>query len=185
MRPILADIRKLVDEELIPAEAEVVRSGFSASVPLLAEKRARVKAAGFWAPQLSRDLGGMGLSLQEHALVSEVLGRTPIGHYCFGCQAPDAGNMEVLHQYGSAEHKERWLKPLATGEIRSCFSMTEPERPGSNPTWLETRAVAQGDDYVINGRKWFTSSADGARFAIVMAVTNPDADLHARASQII
>ncbi len=185
MRPILAEMRKIVDEELIPAESEVARSGFSATVPMLAEKRARVKAAGFWAPQLARDLGGMGLSLQEHALVSEVLGRTPIGHYCFGCQAPDAGNMEVLHSYGSAEQKERWLKPLAAGEIRSCFSMTEPERPGSNPTWMETRAVTDGDDYVIDGRKWFTSSADGARFAIVMAVTNPDADLHARASQII
>jgi acyl-CoA dehydrogenase len=185
MRPILADIRKLVDEELIPAEGDVARSGFSASVPLLAEKRARVKAAGFWGPQLPRELGGMGLSLQEHALVSEVLGRTPIGHYCFGCQAPDAGNMEVLHSHGTPEQKERWLTPLAAGEIRSCFSMTEPERPGSNPTWMDTRAVKDGDDYVINGRKWFTSSADGARFAIVMAVTNPDGDLHARASQII
>jgi acyl-CoA dehydrogenase len=185
MRPILAGIRSIVDEELIPAEAEVARAGFSASVPMLAEKRARVKAAGYWAPQLPRELGGMGLTLQEHALVSEALGRTPIGHYSFGCQAPDAGNMEVLHTHGSAEHKERWLKPLAAGEIRSCFSMTEPDRPGSNPVWLDTRAVTDGDDYVINGRKWFTSSADGARFAIVMAVTNPDADLHARASQII
>jgi alkylation response protein AidB-like acyl-CoA dehydrogenase len=185
MRPILAEIRKIVDQELVPAEAEVARAGFSASVPMLAEKRARIKAAGLWAPQLSKELGGVGLTLQEHALVSEVLGRTPIGHYSFGCQAPDAGNMEVLHQFGSAEQKERWLAPLAAGEIRSCFSMTEPERPGSNPVWMETRAVSDGDDYVIDGRKWFTSSADGARFAIVMAVTNPDAELHARASQII
>jgi acyl-CoA dehydrogenase len=185
MRPILAEIRKIVDEELIPTEAEVARSGFSASVPMLAEKRARIKAAGLWAPQLPKELGGMGLTLQEHALVSEALGRTPIGHYSFGCQAPDAGNMEVLHQFGTAEQKARWLVPLASGEIRSCFSMTEPDRPGSNPVWMETRAVTDGDDYVIDGRKWFTSSADGARFAIVMAVTNPDADLHARASQII
>jgi alkylation response protein AidB-like acyl-CoA dehydrogenase len=127
----------------------------------------------------------MGLSFREHSLVSEVLGRSMIGHYCFGCQAPDAGNMEILIQYGTAEQKERWLGPLARGEIRSCFSMTEPERAGSNPTWLETRAVRDGDHYVIDGRKWFTSSADGARFAIVMAVTDPDAPLHARASQII
>src|SRR5690606_38744630 len=109
----------------------------------------------------------------------------PIGHYAFNCQAPDAGNMEILLQFGTDEQKERFLRPLAEGRIRSCFSMTEPDRAGSNPTWLDTRARRDGDDYVIDGHKWFTSSADGASFAIVMAVTNPDAPAYARASQII
>ena len=127
----------------------------------------------------------MGLTLMEHARVSEELGRTPIGHYVFGCQAPDAGNMELLMQFGTAEQKERWLRPLAAGEIRSCFAMTEPERAGSNPTWLDTTARKDGSDYVIDGHKWFATGADGAKFAIVMAVTNPDQPEHARASQII
>src|SRR5690606_33557034 len=120
------------------------------------------------------------------ARVSEELGQCPFGHYSFNCQAPDVGNMELLMNHGSAEQRERWLKPLAAGEIRSCFSMTEPEHAGSNPVHLSTRAVRDGDHYVIDGHKWFTSAADGAAFAIVMAVTNPDADKpHERASQII
>src|SRR5690606_36495573 len=110
---------------------------------------------------------------------------SPLGHYVFGCQAPDAGNMEILHRYGSSEQKARWLAPLCEGKIRSCFSMAEPDTPGSNPTELACTAVADKDAYVINGRKWFTSGADGAAFAIVMAVTNPEAPPHGRASQII
>ena len=116
----------------------------------------------------------------------ERLGRSPLGHYVFGCQAPDAGNMEILHKYGTAEQKATWLEPLARGEIRSCFSMTEPENPGSQPDAAVVHARARdGDDYVIDGHKWFTTAADGAAFAIVMAVTNPDAPPHARASMII
>jgi alkylation response protein AidB-like acyl-CoA dehydrogenase len=118
--------------------------------------------------------------------VSEELGRSPLGHLAFNCQAPDVGNMELLHAHGSAEQKRRWLDPLARGDVRSCFSMTEPEHAGSNPVWLSTTAVRDGDEYVIDGHKWFTSSADGAAFAIVMAVTNPDAGrAHARASMIV
>jgi alkylation response protein AidB-like acyl-CoA dehydrogenase len=127
----------------------------------------------------------MGLDLMAHAQVSEELGRSPLGHYALNCQAPDAGNMEILHAFGTDEQKAQWLAPLVAGEIRSCFSMTEVDRPGSNPTWLDTRAVRDGDSWVIDGHKWFTSSADGARFAIVMAVTDPDAPPHLRASQII
>jgi len=145
----------------------------------------RVRAANMWAPFLPTEHGGLGLSLSDYAHVSEELGRTPIGHFLFNCQAPDVGNMELLLAHGSAEQKERWLKPLTLGRIRSCFSMTEPEHAGSNPTWMSTRAVKDGDSYVITGHKWFTSSADGAAFAIVMAVTDPDAAPHARASQII
>ncbi len=118
-------------------------------------------------------------------LVGEELGRSPLGHYVFNGQAPDAGNMEILREFGSDRQRERWLMPLVRGEIRSCFAMTEPDHPGSNPTWMGTRAVRDGDDYVINGRKWFTSAADGASFAIVMAVTDPDADPYRRASLIV
>ncbi len=127
----------------------------------------------------------MGLSLMEHARVSEELGRSPLGHYIFGCQAPDAGNMELLLSFGTDEQKKKWLAPLAAGEIRSCFGMTEPDRPGSNPTWLSTTARKEGSDYVIDGHKWFTTGAEGSAFCIVMAVTNPEAPSHGRASQII
>jgi alkylation response protein AidB-like acyl-CoA dehydrogenase len=185
VRPLLERIEKFVADVVIPAEPEVLERGFAASDALLNDLRARCKAAGLWGPQLPAELGGLGLGLVEHGLVSERLGRTPLGHYVFGCQAPDAGNIEILHKYGTAEQKERWLEPLAHGRIRSCFSMTEPENPGSNPTLLSCRAERRGDEYVIDGHKWFTSSADGAAFAIVMAVTDPGASPHSRASMII
>ena len=185
VRPLLEKIEKFVADVVMPAEAEVMERGFVAAAPRLADLRAQVKAAGMWGPSLPKDLGGLGLTLVEHGLVSERLGRSPLGHYVFGCQAPDAGNLEILHKYGTAEQKARWLEPLARGEIRSCFSMTEPENPGSNPTILSCSARKDGADYVIDGHKWFTSSADGAAFAIVMAVTNPEASSHARASMII
>ncbi len=183
MQPILDGMKRFMETEVYPLERHGGR--FVDLVPALKQQRERVKEQGWFAPQLPKEHGGMGLSLQEHALVSEILGRSFLGHYVFNCQAPDAGNMEILIRYGTDAQKATWLAPLARGDIRSCFSMTEPERPGSNPTWLETTAVKDGNDYVINGHKWFTSSAQGARFAIVMAVTNPDADPHARASQII
>jgi alkylation response protein AidB-like acyl-CoA dehydrogenase len=186
VKPHLEAARALVESEIIPRERDLLgASEFSTIEPLLGELRSQVKEKGLWLPQAPRELGGMGLSVLEHGLMSEVLGRTPFGHYVFGCQAPDAGNLEILHLYGSAEQKERYLGPLSRGEIRSCFSMTEPDTPGSNPTELACRAVSDGDHYVIDGRKWFTSAADGAAFAIVMAVTNPDAPRHGRASQII
>ncbi|MEQ9324569.1 MAG: acyl-CoA dehydrogenase family protein [Polyangiaceae bacterium] len=186
LEPTLAAARAFVDDELIPIEAELMASeDFFAVEPRLKELREKVRTAGLWLPQGPKDVGGMGLSVLEHGLLSEVLGRCPFGHYVFGCQAPDAGNLEILHSYGTKEQKERWLGPLSRGEIRSCFSMTEPDTAGSNPTQLACQAVADGDDYVINGHKWFTTGADGAAFAIVMAVTNPDAPRHGRASQII
>jgi alkylation response protein AidB-like acyl-CoA dehydrogenase len=185
VRPLLEKIEKFVAEVVMPAEHDVLERGFHAAAPVLAELRGKCKAAGMWAPQLPKDIGGLGLSLVEHGLVSERLGRSPLGHYVFGAQAPDAGNAEILHKFGTAEQKARWLEPLARGDIRSCFSMTEPENPGSNPTMLSTTARRDGGHYVIDGHKWFTSSADGAAFAIVMAVTNPEASQHARASMII
>src|SRR5262245_32302436 len=185
MVPELDKIDRILAEDVLPAEREVMAKGFAASGPLLDALRAKVKAAVLWGPQIPTELGGLGLGLVEHALVSERLGRSPLGHYAFGCQAPDAGNLEVLHKWGTPAQKARWLEPLARGELRSCFSMTEPENPGSNPTMLSCTARADGDDYVVDGHKWFTSSADGAAFAIVMAVTDPAAAPHARASMII
>jgi acyl-CoA dehydrogenase len=186
LRSLLPRIRDFINDEAIPLEAEFLRRPFRELRPALEEKRGRVKALGLWAPQLPEEYGGLGLRLVEFARVSEELGRTPLGHYLFNCQAPDAGNMEVLMAHATPAQKEAYLRPLARGEVRSCFSMTEPEHPGSNPTWMSTTAARDGDDYVINGHKWFTSAAEGAAFAVVMAVTNPDApSAHERASQII
>jgi alkylation response protein AidB-like acyl-CoA dehydrogenase len=185
VRPLLAKIERFVADVVIPAEAEVMERGFVAAAARLADLRAQCKAAGLWGPQLPTALGGLGLDLVSHGLVSERLGRSPLGHYVFGCQAPDAGNLEILHKYGTPAQQARYLEPLARGELRSCFAMTEPENPGSNPTMLSCLARRDGDHYVLDGHKWFTSSADGAAFAIVMAVTNPDAPPHGRASMII
>jgi alkylation response protein AidB-like acyl-CoA dehydrogenase len=183
---LLDRIKEFVRAEVYPLEAEFLRRPFSELKPALEAKRAQVKAMGLWAPHLPLEHGGVGLTLSEFALVSEELGRTPIGHYLFNCQAPDIGNMEILMDHGTPEQKEKYFVPLARGEVRSCFSMTEPEHPGSNPTWMSTTAVKDGDDYVINGHKWFTSSAEGASFAIVMAITDAEAsNRYKRASQII
>ena len=186
LEDVLAQMREFVKTELRPLEPIFLQEGFGAVLPQLREKREKVKAMGLFVPQMPTEVGGMGLSNYEHGQVSEVLGASPVGHYVFNCQAPDAGNMEVLHQYGTHEQEERWLKPLIAGEIRSSFGMTEPENAGSNPVMLSTTAVKDGDDYVINGHKWFTTGFDGSSFVIVMAVTNPDEELpHKRASMII
>jgi len=185
MKTVIEMMDEFVEKELIPLEPEFLRRPFREMLPVLSEKRRMVKQMELWAPQHPQEYGGMGLDLMEFALVSEALGRTPLGHYVFGAQAPDAGNIEILHLYGTEEQKKVYLEPLVAGEIRSCFSMTEVEMPGSNPVMLDTTAVKDGDDYVINGQKWYTSSADGAAFAIVMAVTNPDAPPYLRASMLI
>jgi len=176
---------EFVDKELIPIEAEFLHKDFKTMLPVLEEKRKMVKKMELWAPNHPKEYGGMGLNLVEHGFVSESLGRSPLGHYVFGCQAPDAGNIEILHIHGTPEQKETYLKPLVDGKIRSCFSMTEVEMPGSNPVMMETMAVKDGDDYVINGQKWYSSSSDGSAFAIVMAVTNPEAPAYLQASMII
>ena len=182
----LNTIRQFIQTEVQPLENDFLRRPFRELLPRLKAKREQVKALGLWAPHLPPELGGQGLSLSEFARISEELGRTPLGHYLFNCQAPDIGNMEILIEHGTPEQKKTWLEPLTRGEIRSCFSMTEPEFAGSNPVWMNTTAVKEGGEYVINGHKWFTSAADGAAFAIVMTITNPDAAKpHARASQII
>ena len=185
MQTILGMMKEFVQKELIPLEPEFLTKSVSEMVPVLEEKRQMVRQMELWAPLHPKQYGGMELILMESALVFEALGGTPLGLYVFGCQAPDAGNIEILHQFGTDEQKEKYLRPLVEGKIRSCFSMTEVELPGSNPVMLDTTAVKDGDDYVINGHKWYTSSADGAEFAIVMAVTNPDAGPYLQASMII
>ncbi len=182
----LEKVRTFVREEALPLEADYLHRPFRELLPTLQAKRQTVKALGLWTPHLPKKYGGLELSLPEFAYISEELGRTPLGHFLFNCQAPDIGNMEILMEYGTEEQKATWLLPLARGQVRSCFSMTEPDFAGSNPAWMDTRARKIGGDYVIDGRKWFTSAADGAAFAIVMAITNPEAESpYARASQII
>ncbi len=176
---------EFVEKEIIPLEPEFLTKTFREMLPVLEEKRKMVKQMELWAPNHPEEYGGMGLNLVEHAFVSESLGRSPLGHYIFGCHAPDAGNIEILHLYGTDEQKEEYLEPLVDGRIRSCFSMTEVELAGSNPVMMDTTAVKDGDDYVINGQKWYSTAADGARFSIVMAVTNPDAPSYMQASMII
>jgi acyl-CoA dehydrogenase len=178
-------IAEFIDARLIPRETALLAAGFRAAEPELEELRRQVRASGWWAPAFPAELGGLGLSLLEYGLLSEALGRSIFGHYVFGCQAPDAGNIEILHRLGTAEQKTRFLLPLVRGEIRSCFAMTEPERPGSNPTELRCRARRDGAAYVLDGHKWFCSGADGARFAIVMAVTDPDAAPRRRATMFL
>jgi len=154
-------------------------------LPALQNVRKKVKAKGWWLPPLPPP-HGMGLSLSAFARLSEELGRSPLGHYAFNTQAPDIGNMEVLLKHGTPAQKERFLGPLVRGEVRSSFGMTEPGYPGSNPVWMNTTAVLEGDEWVINGHKWYTTGFEGSSFCIVMCITDPDQpNPYARASQII
>ncbi len=185
-RELVPRIREFIYTHLVPLETgEYLTGNFSKVAAILDQKRELVRQAGLWGLQHSIDEGGLGLTLCEFGQVSEVLATSPFGHYTFNCQAPDIGNMELMHKYASDDIKRQYLEPLKEGHIRSCFSMTEPEFAGSNPTQMGTIAVREGDEWVINGHKWFTSSADGAAFAVVMAVTNPDAAPHKRASMIV
>ncbi|HEY0777200.1 MAG TPA: acyl-CoA dehydrogenase family protein [Gemmatirosa sp.] len=182
---LLADVRGFLHDRVRPIERQLTAQEFRTLLPELGALRREARARGLWTPFLPPALGGRGLTLAQYAEVSAVLGESPVGHYLLNCQAPDVGNMELLLAHGTPAQRERWLRPLVDGELRSCFSMTEPEYPGSNPVWMGTRAVRDGDEYVITGHKWFTSSADGAAFAIVMAVTDPDAPPHRRASMFV
>ncbi|MEE2905037.1 MAG: acyl-CoA dehydrogenase family protein [Gemmatimonadota bacterium] len=183
---IVERVRRFMESDVYPLEEHTNGEPFYTILPLLEQKRVRVKELGLWTPQVPEEWGGLGLTLSEFGQISEVMGRSPYGLFIFNCNAPDAGNIEVLITQGTDKQHEQFLKPLLAGDIRSCFSMTEPEHAGSNPVIMSTNAVRDGDDYVINGHKWFTTAADGAAFAIVMAVTNPDAESpYARASQII
>jgi acyl-CoA dehydrogenase len=176
--------REFMQEHVYPNEAALARED-DAAQQLVGDLRSRAKAEGLWAPHLPPEAGGTGEGFLAYAHLNEEIGRSTYAQLVFGCQAPDAGNGEILHMFGTDEQKERWLKPLVAGDVRSFFSMTEPNVSGSDPTGLQTRAVRDGDDWVIDGHKWFSSGADGAAFGIVMAVTDPDGDPYRRASQII
>ena len=174
----------LPNESKIDHEVETLGEKFNES-PTMNEIRKKAKAAGLWNLFLPDPKHGPGFSNFEYAPLCELMGRSFYGAHAFNCMAPDTGNMEILAEFGTDEQKKKWLQKCLDGEIRTCFSMTEPDTPGSDPTQLKTRAVRNGDYYVINGRKWFTSNAIGAAFAIAMVVTDPDAEPHRRASQII
>ena len=179
-------IKEFLRTEVYPLETDFLRRPFATSPQRSTQNAKKLKRWDSGRRTCPKSMADSDLSLSEFAFVSEELGRTPIGHYLFNCQAPDIGNMEILLDHGTPEQKEKYFTPLARGDVRSCFSMTEPEHPGSNPTWMSTTAVKDGDDYVINGHKWFTSSAEGASFAIVMAITGiRRAERYKRASQII
>jgi acyl-CoA dehydrogenase len=176
-----ARYRAFMEEHVYPNERQLQTD----DQELIRALQAKAKDAGLWAPHVPPEAGGTGQGFLAYAHLNEEIGRSSYAQLVFGCQAPDAGNAEILHLFGTPEQKERWLFPLVAGEIRSFFSMTEPEVPGSDPTTLQTRAVRDGDEWVIDGHKWFSSGADGAAFGIVMAVTDSDAPPHARASQIV
>jgi acyl-CoA dehydrogenase len=193
--PEVAELRERVldfmDDEIYPREREVMEAldaEVATGVPYpqnLVAVREKAKGEGLWNLFMPDERFGPGLKNWEYGLLCEEMGRSPMAApMAFNCSAPDTGNMEILAEHGTAEQQERWLHPLLEGKIRSCFSMTEPEVSGSDPTLLQARAELDGDEWVVNGHKWFTSGAVGAELAIAMVVTDPDAPPYARASMI-
>ena len=176
---------ELVREEIWPLEAIWHELGMDGLMRALAPVQEQVKERGLWAAHLPPELGGQGMGQVRLGLMHEILGSSPIAPLAFGNAAPDSGNSELIALAGTDEQKDRWLYPLLAGDMRSAFSMTEPHTPGSDPTQLATTAVRDGDEWVIEGRKWFSSNASIADFLIVMAVTNPEARPSQRASMFL
>jgi alkylation response protein AidB-like acyl-CoA dehydrogenase len=177
-------VRAFMEEHVYPNEPALFGED-ETSDALVRELQQEAKAAGLWAPHLPPEAGGSGSGFIEYAYLNEEIGRSFVAQLIFGCQAPDAGNGEILHLYGTPEQKKRFLEPLVGGETRSFFGMTEPEVAGSDPTLLQGRAERDGDEWVINAHKWFSSGADDAGFGVVMVVTEPDEAPHRRASMIL
>ncbi len=172
-------VRQFVDNEVIPVETELRVSGQDLTVEMLQALRAKAKSAGLWAPTMPPEMGGMGLSLSEIVPVFEAAGRSLLGPLVIHCAAPDEGNMHLLNMFVNDEQRERYLKPLVAGEIFSGFSMTEPPPgAGSDPNMLRTSATRDGDDWIINGHKWWTTNGEVADFFIIMARSNPDVPTH-------
>ena len=181
-----------MDEHIYPNEEQLYRQvgeGTSrwAPLPLMEEIKQHAKDAGLWNLFLPESDRGAGLSNLEYAPLCEIMGRSRWAPEAFNCAAPDTGNMEVLERYGTAEHKARWLEPLLAGEIRSAFAMTEPAVASSDATNIQSSIVADGDDYVINGRKWWTSGAGDERCKIMifMGKTDPTASRYRQQSMIL
>ncbi len=171
LEALLTQVRCFVDQEVIPREAEVAAQP-SRLEPVRGELQHAARAAGVFAPRVPRELGGLGLDWRDSALVFELAGRSLLGPQALNCAAPDEGNMHLLHAVGSEPQKARYYTPLARGEVRSCFAMTEPAPgAGSDPSMLLTRAVRDGNQWVIDGDKWFISGAQGAAFVVCMART--------------
>ncbi|MEQ8857443.1 MAG: acyl-CoA dehydrogenase family protein [Pseudomonadales bacterium] len=182
-------VLRMLNDDIIPAERDYAEQSAATpdgeDPPVMKALRDKARKLGLWNLYLPDREWGAGLSNHDYSILCEHMGRSPIAPRVFNCQAPDTGNAEILAEFGTAEQKARWLRPLLDGDIRSCFSMTEPEVSGADPTGLRTRAERDGDEWVINGHKWFTSGAVGAAFAIVMVVSNPKGAPHERASMII
>ena len=182
-------VRRFLDDHVIPREAEYraqVREDHTRQPPAMEAMKAQAREAGLWNMFLPGDHGA-GLTNLEYAPLAELMGRHLWSAEVFNCNAPDTGNMEVLHMYGNEAQQAKWLKPLMAGEIRSAFLMTEPEVASSDATNIQTRIVRDGDHYVINGRKWWSTNMAHPNVAvtIVMGKTDPDAATHAQQSQII
>ena len=196
LRPIAQDLIKRVDDfiqaeiahnESLYHEQSKDENGTWVVPPIMEEMKAKAKAAGLWNLFLPESENGAGLTNFEYAHLAEIMGAYGIASEVFNCSAPDTGNMEVLERYGNDEHKEKYLKPLLNGDIRSAFAMTEPGVASSDATNIASSAVLDGDEYVINGEKWWTSGAGDPRCEILifMCVTNPDNQRHQRQSQIL
>ncbi len=179
-----------MDEHIYPNEerfaGDIERNRWSPT-RVMEELKPKARAAGLWNLFLPDSEDGAGLSNLEYAPLCEIKGRSAMAPEVFNCAAPDTGNMEVLARYGTPEQKERWLKPLLAGEIRSCFAMTEPAVASSDATNIEASIVRQGNEYVINGRKWWSSGAGDPRckISIFMGKTNPAAPKHMQQSMIL
>lgn len=181
-----------MDEHVYPAETVFERQLAEAKdrwreLPVTAELKAKAKAAGLWNLWLPKKHYAEGLSNLDYAPLCEIMGRSPLGPESFNCSAPDTGNMETLILYGSEAQKQSWLPPLMDGEIRSCFAMTEPDVASSDATNIRTEIRRDGDSYIINGRKWWTTGAPDSRakILIVMGRTDPDAPAHKQQSMVL
>ena len=184
-REVLDKTARILEDYIYPAEAEYHEEGSGFPEQRMRELQQRVRDLGLWAPHLPREAGGMGMGMVTLGLMNELLGRSPIAPRAFGTNAPDTGNQEILWLAGTPEQKEKYLKPSVAAEVYSAFAMTEPEFSGSDPVEMGTTATLEGDEWVLNGHKWFATSGSRASFLIVMAVTDPDNPPHARASMII
>jgi len=167
-------VRAFIKEEIEPAESQMQKTGQWREG--IIELRRKARQRGLWLPHMPAEFGGLGLGPLGIAMISAECGRNRLAPFIVNCQAPDEGNMHTLLHFATPAQKEKYLRPLCEGRVRSCFAMTEPEVAGSDPTQIKTRAEKQGDNWVINGHKWFISGAHGAKFAIVIARTDPDAD---------